>query len=191
MTAPAPAGFVVNVERRTEPYSGVPILTAGGIAPPGPTDFTVEIRYDGVRATTATPEIVYLAPNDPRLHFATQLPCEPGARRVQVVAVGSWGESTLFDGPVHEAALPPVPVPTPAEAEAAGTFGFRAKLRAAIKRAAASIQSGEIFALWRWKARAGRFARAAARVLVHGRRHLLYDLLLRRHRPRSPHAGYV
>ncbi|HEY8506237.1 MAG TPA: glycosyltransferase, partial [Gemmataceae bacterium] len=175
----------VFVQLCTEPYTGLPILAAGGHWPGEPADPppVAEVRYDGVAKSAAEVRPTGETEPDgrPRLQFSTQLPREANVRRVQVVLREGGREEVLFDAeldtiPSHDAA-----------AAVAPPRGKLAKLLGFLRRGWRSLRTGEIFSLWRWAARARRFRDK----LTELRLRLRQKLLARRFRPRAAHDGYA
>jgi glycosyltransferase involved in cell wall biosynthesis/GT2 family glycosyltransferase len=158
--APNPTARV-RVDRVTEPLSGMPLFYVHGECPASCA--RVEVRYDGETAIRVEPT---------RGEFGTQLPVEPASGELSIVLVGGDGEHVLYRKPLSEAGTEP-PTTPPAR-------GF-------VGRALLSISSGELFSLWRWKARLSRFSEK----LLALRQKVRYRLLARRYRPRPPHDAYV
>ena len=168
-----PGDLTLYVERITEPYSGMALLGVGGLGPADARIDRLDIRYDGRPASFAVPKII-TSDTGPRLHFSTQLPVEPTAGRVQVVAVTAGVERTLYDEPL-------IAVGVRGEADTdEPTGGF-------LSRTLRSITSGEVLSPTRWQARVGRFATLALRA----RQKVRNKLLMRKHRPCDPHLTYA
>ncbi len=169
------------VERLSEPYSGMPLVGVGGTGPAIFSDLRIEVRYDGQPASFAIPQIQAEADGSQRLHFSTQLPHDPSATRLQVLAVSGGKEILLHDSPLAEIGArvePARSTPTP------GSVG---KLRAFLARGCHSVVTGEAFSIWRWKARLGRVSEMLLRV----RQKIRHKLMARRFRPCDPHLTYV
>lgn len=168
---PRPGDLRLFVERLAEPYSGMPLVGVGGDGPPEFLHCRIDVRYDSRPASFAVPT---LSPEPGRLHFSTQLPFDPAAVRLQVVAVAGTSESVLFDEPLAEIgtrAEPTAPVPR----------------RGPVGRAWRAVVTGEAFSLWRWQARVGRAAELARKV----RQKVRHKLTARRFRPCDPHQTYA
>ena len=174
---PATADIEIHLERLVEPYSGMPLLGVGGTGPARPVDFRVEIRLDGQPASVAVPTVESPANGPPRLHFGTQLPFDPSASRVQVVAVSAaGGEVLLGDEPLAAIGHRPE-TPAGVAPDTTGLLG----------RTLSSLRTGEVFSPWRWRARIGRAGDKLRRLPQRVRD----KLLARRFRPRAPHDAYV
>src|SRR5947209_2944548 len=86
----------VRVERVTEPFSGLPLFRVSGVYPPS--DWRVEVRYDGETAIRVEPT---------RGEFGTQLPVEPTRGELSVVLVGDGGEHVLYRKSLSEIGTEP------------------------------------------------------------------------------------
>lgn len=174
-----PGDITLYVERIVELYSGMPLLGVGGLGPAGTRLDRVDIRYDGRPASFATPKTI-TENGVPRLHFSTQLPIEPAAGRVQVVALVGGVESVLYDEPMTS-------VGRRTEPEIVAPTGAAGRFRGVVARGVRSVTSGEVLSPTRWRARAGRFATLLLRI----RQKVRNKLFLRRFRPCDPHQTYA
>ena len=187
----------VQIERRTEPYSGLPLVAVSGTFSgecPAPA-MHVEVRYDGVprsraevrRVTAGQPNAANPAADaagPAQFAFGTHLPLEVNIGTISVVLVSDAGETPLGEvsrslleaqGATSTAAAPGRQAPDPAASTSL------------VGRALRNLTSGQIFSPRRWAARLDRWGeRAIATSLkVRGK------LLARSHRDRSPHDAYL
>ena len=162
---PSPGDLRLYVERLTEPYSGMPLIGVGGDGSNSFDAFRVDVRTDGLPASFAVPKL-----DGDRLHFSTQLPFDPTAKRLQVVAVAGTDELTFYDEPLADVGTRTEAVPTTPN-------------RGLVGRLCHSVVTGEVFSVWRWKARLNRLAELGLRV----RQKVRNKLLARRFRPCDPH----
>lgn len=200
MTPALPTDLSVQIERRTEPYSGMPMVAVSGTfraarsdewTEPSPNSMAIEVRYDGVprcRAevrrvdtsqagrpgTTATPEPACFA-------FGTHLPIEVNIGTISVVLIGSAGECVLRE--VSRSQL---------EAQGSADTDPRVRVDSAaqaglVRRVLRNLTTGQIFSPRGWRARFGRWGERAiaASLKVRGK------LLARAHPDRSPHEAYL
>src|SRR5437764_4627746 len=100
---------VVALERGTEPFSGLPMIWAGGLLPDVPFDPTAraELLFDGTLKTwlPARPldSPAGAAPDTPPgTAFNVQVLEEPGVRRVAIVLRTATAAVTLIDRPLEE-----------------------------------------------------------------------------------------
>lgn len=166
--------WTLHLERFLEPYTGIPLLGVGGDGPDGPTDGRIVIRYDHQPASYTNLQRITPPDSPPRLSFGTQLPWEPQAERIQVLHIDGTSETLLLDEPLSTMGQRPqssVAEPQPS------LFG----------RALHNLTSGELFSLWRWRARLGR----CADLTLRAKQKLRFKLLARRFRPQAPHDAYV
>jgi glycosyltransferase involved in cell wall biosynthesis/GT2 family glycosyltransferase len=84
------------VERLVEPYSGMPLVGVGGYCSSTPAVARVDVRYDGITATSVVPKPIANGPLPN--HFAIHLPVEAEKSHVQVVVVLADGrEESWYD----------------------------------------------------------------------------------------------
>lgn len=166
----------LEVERITEPLSGLPLVRVTGyweaeawIPPP----VCIAIRYDGEIASLSP--LVPAEPTDVpagmnRFNIGTQLPVEPGVRELAVVLILANGERLLYRRAWEEVGIQ-TPTPSP---------GF-------FRRLFNSFASGEVLSPIRWAARISRYRDRLFELNLKVR----YQLLARRFRPRSTHDAYI
>ena len=180
---PRPAASELFVEWFEDPFTGWTMLGVGAewSGPACPGSFEVEVRYDAIPKAQA-PVTQTAAGGTTRFRFAVHLPREEGVGEFRVLIRGEGAEEVeLFRGRAAE--LPKrgeVAAPSPLAAGAE-------RLAGPLVRALGSVARGEIVSLWRWAARLRRWREKLVRV----RAKIGHKLLMRKHRPRSPHDGYV
>ncbi|MCZ2342953.1 MAG: glycosyltransferase, partial [Bacteroidales bacterium] len=165
--------WTLYLERFLEPYTGIPLLGVGGDGPDGPTDGRILIQYDNQPASYTTLKRVTPPDSAPRLTFGTQLPLEPQVERIQVLRENGTSQTRLLDEPWVTIA--------PRQDRIAATPPTL------LARVLKNITSGELFSLWRWRARWGR----CAELTLRAKQKLRYKLLARQFRPQAPHDAYV
>jgi glycosyltransferase involved in cell wall biosynthesis/GT2 family glycosyltransferase len=172
----SPEEIELYVERITEPYTGQALIGVGGYSPASNGLARVEVRYDGDTAAVLIPVLTGLN----RLHFSTQLPIETELRRVQVACIYDKHETVVFDETLDKIRDRTQPADV-------SDNGLLTKFSGLVRRGFRSFLTGEIFSLWRWKARLDRLSDFILRC----RQKVRYKLLARRFRPRLLHAAYV
>lgn len=155
------------VEQFAEPYTAMTLLGVGGYCSAEPHVEFVEIRYDGITATTVRPK-----PSPPHsplpYHFAIHLPWEATAKRVQVVAHAQNGKvEHWYDQAISEIRTQP--------------------LNSEKKSLSQKLSPRNLLSPLRWMGRIGR-AFEFAQTLY---QKVSFRLFKRRWRPRSLHDTYL
>jgi len=180
MTASAGSGcsdtWTIHLEIFPDPYTGMFLLGVGGETSVSQPGCWIEIRSDEKPTSRALLKELRGSDGAVRTSFGTQLPLDGVGSTVEI-----WLCSPSHRHRLYQQSL--------AEVKERSSHGGSLSPTAGgfLRRVGKNLVSGEIFSVWRWRARMARMIAGIERQ----RSQLRLRLLLRRFRPRSRHDAYV